>query len=56
MAPRKVRASLILSSDVLHEVDRSALAAKISRSEFIETVLRKHLQLEAPRLKKRLSG
>lgn len=46
MAPRKVRVSLTLSSSVLREIDRLALAAKVSRSQFIEAVLREHLGLK----------
>lgn len=44
MAATKVRISLYLSSDVLQKVDRVAHAAKLSRSAFIEDVLRQHLQ------------
>jgi metal-responsive CopG/Arc/MetJ family transcriptional regulator len=39
MATRKVRIWLTLSSDVLKKVDRLALDAKVSRSQYIEAVL-----------------
>jgi metal-responsive CopG/Arc/MetJ family transcriptional regulator len=41
MAKRKVKISLTLSSDILKEVDRQA--AKVSRSAYIEAVLRQYL-------------
>jgi metal-responsive CopG/Arc/MetJ family transcriptional regulator len=44
MATRKVRIWLTLSSDVLKEVDRLALDAKVSRSAYIEAVLTQFLQ------------
>jgi metal-responsive CopG/Arc/MetJ family transcriptional regulator len=44
MTGTKVRISLYLSADVLKEVDRLARAAKLSRSAFIEDVLRQHLK------------
>lgn len=44
MATRKVRISLTLSSDILKEVDRQAVIAKVSRSAFIEGVLRQYLR------------
>jgi metal-responsive CopG/Arc/MetJ family transcriptional regulator len=40
----KVRISLTLSSSVRREIDRLAVRAKISRSAFVEDVLRQHLQ------------
>jgi hypothetical protein len=40
---RKVRITLILSSDILKEIDRLAADAKVSRSAYIEAVLRQHL-------------
>jgi metal-responsive CopG/Arc/MetJ family transcriptional regulator len=43
MATRKVRTSLTLSSDVLEAIDRLAVGAKVSRSAFIEAVLRQYL-------------
>jgi metal-responsive CopG/Arc/MetJ family transcriptional regulator len=44
MATRKVRISLALSSDVLEGIDRLAVAANVSRSAFIEAVLRQYLR------------
>jgi metal-responsive CopG/Arc/MetJ family transcriptional regulator len=43
VATRKVRISLTLSSNILKEVDRQAAIAKVSRSAFIEAVLRQYL-------------
>jgi metal-responsive CopG/Arc/MetJ family transcriptional regulator len=43
VAKRKVRILLTLSSDVLREVDRKAAIAKVSRSAYIEAVLRQYL-------------
>jgi Ribbon-helix-helix protein, copG family len=43
MASRKVQVSLTLSSDILKEVDRQAAIAKVSRSAYIEAVLRQYL-------------
>jgi metal-responsive CopG/Arc/MetJ family transcriptional regulator len=44
MAPRKVRITLTLSSDIMKEVDRQAALAKVSRSAYIEEVLRQYLR------------
>jgi metal-responsive CopG/Arc/MetJ family transcriptional regulator len=43
-APTKVRISVTLSSIVLREIDRLAVRAKISRSAFVEDVVRQHLR------------
>jgi len=40
---RKVRITLTLSSDILKKIDRAAAIAKVSRSAFIEAVLRQYL-------------
>jgi metal-responsive CopG/Arc/MetJ family transcriptional regulator len=47
MAIRKVKISLTLSSDVLKEIDRLAVGAKVSRSAFIEAVLAQYLRNES---------
>jgi metal-responsive CopG/Arc/MetJ family transcriptional regulator len=44
MTATQVRIARYLSSDVLKEVDRLARSAKLSRSAFIEDVLRQHLE------------
>jgi metal-responsive CopG/Arc/MetJ family transcriptional regulator len=46
MASQKVRITVFLSSSVLREVDRLARAARVSRSAYIEAVLRQHLRLK----------
>jgi metal-responsive CopG/Arc/MetJ family transcriptional regulator len=44
MAPRKVRITLTLSSNLLKEIDREAAIAKLSRSAYIEAVLHQYLR------------
>jgi metal-responsive CopG/Arc/MetJ family transcriptional regulator len=41
-----VRVSLSLQADVLNGIDRLAAKAKVSRSAFIETVLRQYLRMK----------
>jgi metal-responsive CopG/Arc/MetJ family transcriptional regulator len=46
MAPRKVRITLTLSSDILKKlIGRPLALAKISRSAYIEAVLRRYLSI-----------
>jgi metal-responsive CopG/Arc/MetJ family transcriptional regulator len=40
----KVRISLYLSKSVLKEVDRAAAMSKVSRSAYIDAVLRQHFE------------
>jgi metal-responsive CopG/Arc/MetJ family transcriptional regulator len=47
VAKEKVRVSLTLSSDVLKGIGRLAHEARVSRSAFIESVLRQHLRDQA---------
>ena len=56
MKATKVRISLSLSPGLLEEVDGPARAAKLSRSAFIEGVLRQHLLLKKSGTKEAEAG
>jgi metal-responsive CopG/Arc/MetJ family transcriptional regulator len=43
VAARKIRVTLTLSPNILKKVDRQAAIAKVSRSVYIEAVLRQYL-------------
>jgi metal-responsive CopG/Arc/MetJ family transcriptional regulator len=46
-ATPKVRVTVYLSTDVREKVDQAAAEAKLSRSAFVEAVLKKHFQEQA---------